>query len=385
MRIGIAIEWFDPTHGGAERSTAQIALHLAQRGHDVTILAGSAPGGVESPGIAVRRFSGRKVRSGAGAVLYRRWAQRELFGEGFDTSLSVTTAVPARLVQPRAGVLRESLARGLAAGPGHWRAPRRLGQVLSPRRRALLALEAATFADPRVHRFVAISRSMGRQMRIRYGVPESRIALVLNGADIEPLGAEERARLRDRMRLRLGWEPRRRVVLFCAHDARRKGLAPLLRALAALRADLPDIRLAVAGEWPGWGARLARSVGVASCVDPLGVVADMRAVYCAADLVALPSYYDPASRVVIESLVLGTPVVTSSQNGAADWIEAAGDPRAGRIVADPDDTAGLAAAMGELLRGDPPPGPVLDPAEAGMARHARELERLLLEAAGMST
>jgi len=51
MRIGIAIECADPTVGGAERSTAQIASILAERGHEVTLVTGYSEPEFEVPGV----------------------------------------------------------------------------------------------------------------------------------------------------------------------------------------------------------------------------------------------------------------------------------------------------------------------------------------------
>jgi UDP-glucose:(heptosyl)LPS alpha-1,3-glucosyltransferase len=70
----------------------------------------------------------------------------------------------------------------------------------------------------------------------------------------------------------------------------------------------------------------------------------MEPYYSAADLLVHPTYYDPCSRVVLEALLWGLPCVTTRFNGAAEVLE---DGITGRVIADPDDTAALAAAAAE--------------------------------------
>jgi len=74
----------------------------------------------------------------------------------------------------------------------------------------------------------------------------------------------------------------------------------------------------------------------------------------------LPSYYDPSSKVVIESLMVGTPAISTSYNGASDFILPGAGVVRGRVVAEPADVEGLTAAMLELA----------DPAELARCRAA---------------
>jgi glycosyltransferase involved in cell wall biosynthesis len=383
MRVAIVIEWFDPGHGGAERSTHALARELAERGHEVTVVAGGAPaggGGTGGGSVLVRCWRGaHKPRTGADAVRFGRWAESMVFSGEFDASLSVTTSVVARVVQPRAGLVIESMARRLASVPNRSeRLLRRLGQTLSLRKRALLRLERRTFSDPRVGAFIAISHFMKRQIQAHYAIAEERLEVIPNGADLEPVTAEQRRRLRAEVRRMRGWNEGDRIVLFPAFDARRKGLEPLLRALTAVHHAEPTTRLVVAGAFPAWARRLGRRLGVSSRIDPLGRVRDMRGLYVAADVTALPTWYDPASKVVMESMIMGTPVVTTAANGSSDWIETLGDPGLGRVVADARDVAGLAEAVLSLLRGAPSRNQARERAALmSMKRHVEGLEKVL--------
>jgi UDP-glucose:(heptosyl)LPS alpha-1,3-glucosyltransferase len=71
----------------------------------------------------------------------------------------------------------------------------------------------------------------------------------------------------------------------------------------------------------------------------------MPAFYHAADLLVHPTYYDPCSRVVLEALAAGLPVITTRFNGAAERITSG---RQGYVLESPDDVAGLAQAIVRL-------------------------------------
>jgi glycosyltransferase involved in cell wall biosynthesis len=138
-------------------------------------------------------------------------------------------------------------------------------------------------------------------------------------------------------------------VLFVAgaHNMRLKGIDTALAALARLRAEGADIRLAIAGGTADafWTARTA-ALGIADRVNFLGQISDMDALFAAADACLHPTRWDACSLVTIEAMAAGLPVITTAMNGAAELI----DPdRTGFVLPDPDDAPALAEAMRALL------------------------------------
>jgi UDP-glucose:(heptosyl)LPS alpha-1,3-glucosyltransferase len=63
-------------------------------------------------------------------------------------------------------------------------------------------------------------------------------------------------------------------------------------------------------------------------------------------VLALPTLYDPCSNVVLEALACGLPAVTTAANGAAEFITPGGN---GAVIPQPDDIAGLTAALTTFL------------------------------------
>jgi UDP-glucose:(heptosyl)LPS alpha-1,3-glucosyltransferase len=126
---------------------------------------------------------------------------------------------------------------------------------------------------------------------------------------------------------------------------------------------------------------LAARLGVQNRVRFLGAVDDVRGLYAAADVLAHPTWYDPCSRVVLEALCCGLPVVTTWFNGAAEVIEPG---RHGVVVDSPDQIDRLSAAVTTCLRSDMRSACAADAARMrerlSMARHARELLELYTSA-----
>jgi UDP-glucose:(heptosyl)LPS alpha-1,3-glucosyltransferase len=104
----------------------------------------------------------------------------------------------------------------------------------------------------------------------------------------------------------------------------------------------------------------------------------MDTLFRATDVTVLPTYYDPASKVVIESLLHGVPAISTAYNGASQWIadptghnawsspldhattastaaakqeESAKRP-AGRVIESPEDVEALCRAMADLCDDD---------------------------------
>ena len=88
----------------------------------------------------------------------------------------------------------------------------------------------------------------------------------------------------------------------------------------------------------------ARGRGVGDRVTFVGSDADRRSCYGAADVLVLPSLYDPSPDVAFEAMASTLPVIASTKSGAAELLQ---ECDAGLVYA-PGDAAGLAAHMQTL-------------------------------------
>ncbi len=175
---------------------------------------------------------------------------------------------------------------------------------------------------PRLFRLasqVIVVSTPGREMLQSLGIPEERIALIHNTVDNQLwISASDRV---DRAAIRTSWhiDNDARVILFCAKLQPWKRPLDLLFGFA--KASIPHSVLLIAGEGPS-RARLEAEVSrleLGNRVRFLGFVnqSKLPAVYAAADLMVLPSEYEPFALVVNEAMLCGCPVMVSDRVGAA--------------------------------------------------------------------
>lgn len=339
-------------HGGVERATAALVVALREHGHGVELLVPG--GGTGLPGVPVRGVPLPPLPSAARALALVIAVRLVLRSRRWD------------VVQSHERTLGQDVYR---AGEGCHRAY--LAAVPSEGRRALhhrvtLALERRVFATtPQV---VAIARAGAREIAALYDVPPARLSVVYNGVDLERFHPDRRPAWRAGALDEAGLPRDTWLALFVGSGFARKGLETALRGFAALEAGAA--RLAVIGRGdPGRYTRLAQALGVADRIVWLGPRPDVERWYAAADVVVLPSRYEPFGNVHLEALASGVPVVTSTRSGGAEIVNDA----CGAVV-DPDEAPALGRAL-LRLRADNRTGQALAArAAAEPYTYARQVE-----------
>lgn len=168
-----------------------------------------------------------------------------------------------------------------------------------------------------------------------FGVPEKRIRIVGMTVDVERM-VTMASRFRLEMdarsrRAKLGIQAGEVAFIFVGRLEEHKGIAILLEAFAILRARGMTIALIVAGD-----GLLRETVVQATTRDPaihwLGRLNGEEVVqaYCAADILVLPSSFEPWGLVVNEAMACGLPTIVSDRVGSADDLVV--DKTTGRIV-----------------------------------------------------
>ncbi|MYD11572.1 MAG: glycosyltransferase [Chloroflexi bacterium] len=133
----------------------------------------------------------------------------------------------------------------------------------------------------------------------------------------------------------------------------RKGVHHLLRSFAAL--EQPGARLHLVGgaenaDYAASLRELARALDINDRVHFHGAVsqAELAAFFAAARVMVLPSLSEGLGRVVVEAMLLGTPVIGSRVGGIPDMIE---HGVTGWLVESGDEAA-LSAALAEAFQAD---------------------------------
>jgi glycosyltransferase involved in cell wall biosynthesis len=126
-----------------------------------------------------------------------------------------------------------------------------------------------------------------------------------------------------------------------------KGHVFLLRALAQLRAQFPDVVLLLAGEGPEKTnlQALASQLGIEDVVRFAGFVPDVESVYAATDVFVFPSHQEPLACAMLSAMAYALPLVAFARGGNP---EAVVDAKNGLLVSELDAGA-LAAAIARLL------------------------------------
>jgi UDP-glucose:(heptosyl)LPS alpha-1,3-glucosyltransferase len=331
-------------HGGIETATAGLMAELVRRGYEMDLLttAGQPP----VPGVTVRRLT----------VIRQPSVLRLL-----SFSLAAALAVRDRdydIVQSHERCFRQDIYRaGEGTHRGYLEALGRRGAAMSPYHRVVLALERRIFQLKAARHIVANSWQAKGEIERLYGTPRSQVSLVYNGVDLARFHPDSRVRLRSEVRDRWGLPREAWVVVFIGSGFERKGLGPLIEGVSRLRD--PGVRLVVAGKGhAGPYQGLASRLGVSDRVCWMGPRRDVECVYAAADVVAVPSLYDPFPNVLLEGLASGVPGLASARTGGAELIRS-GDN--GWVV---EQCTGAAVAGGlEALRS-------LDPLELGARSRA---------------
>ena len=328
--------------GGSEGRTAQLVDRLVADGHEVHMV-GARIAGRWDPRAVQRRIPTPDHPHWLEVLLFARRAEMLVRSEHYDIVHNQIRPFVPGVVTVGGGSHRFYLDEVL---------PREKGRFLAgvkramPLHRVLLALEQRGFRPDRCPVIIANSQLSRSGILQHYAFPRERIVVAYNGVDPVRFTPDSRPLYRDATRQRLGIGPQEFMVVFVGQGFGRKGLGTLLAAVAALDRKGVQARLVVVGRGASrpWIRRAAR-LGIARRLSMVGHAPDPTAYYAAADVFALPTFFDPFANATLEAMAAGLPVVTSGRNGVAEILHPGVD---GLVVQSPDDVAGFADALTSL-------------------------------------
>lgn len=193
---------------------------------------------------------------------------------------------------------------------------------------------------------IAVSQSTKRDITRLLGVPEDKVSVIYEAAysDAQPI---ERAAARARVKAKFGVDGD--FILFVSTIEPRKNLPTLLAAYSKLLDGYNSTaRLLIAGH-KGW---LTEEVDAAVEKYKLhnkvcflgGVPADeLKYLYNAARVFALPSFYEGFGLPPLEAMASGTPVIVSNISSLPEVVGDAG------LLVDPNDVEGWTVALHRVL------------------------------------
>ncbi len=286
----------------------------------------------------------RRATVAPSPLTFRRSAAHALGLLRPDVTLTLGAECPPGDVYWVQSVHRAFLDRGQGPTVLGWQTPGWTRSFM-PRHRVLLSLENRYFHSVRPRDILCTSAQEMEDLNSYYGVQPSRCRVVPNGYDPSIFNTHRRGAERDMARTRLSLSPEDVSVLFVANELHRKGFGALIEALA--RINRPEARIDVVGRVaPGDYRGQIERLRLNNRIRWHGSSNDVLPFYAAADVLALPTLYEPFGMVIIEALASGLPVITSRLAGASSAVEHGGS---GRLLKDPTDIGELASYLLEAL------------------------------------
>ena len=338
LKLALIRQRYTP-FGGAERFVARAMQALQAQGAAVTIVTRRWNAATPHDALICNPFYlGSLWRDWS----FARGVCRTLAQHPFDLVQSHERIACCDIYRAGDGVHREWLTqRARVLNP-----LQRLGVMLNPYHRYVLAAEKKLFASPQLKAVICNSRMVKEEIMRHFPVPQEKLHVIYSGVDLETFHPRLKEAHRQSVRAQIGIPGDATLFLFVGSGFERKGLAALLHALASLP---PTAHLAVLGydRRAQHYQRLAAQLGIVDRVHFLGPQADVKPYYGAADALALPTLYDPFPNAALEALACGLPVITSTKSGAAELIREGENG----FVCDALDHHALAQALRALLNG----------------------------------
>ncbi len=328
--------------GGSEGRTGHLVDRLVAEGHEVHLV-GARIRGAWNAETVLRPLPTPRHPHWLEVLLFGWRAQRLIARQRFDIVHNQIRPFVPGLVTVGGGCHRYYVRDVLPRERGGLRG---FLKGNGPLHRVLLALERAGFRADRCP-FIITNSCLSRDGILKYyPFPPERIVVAYNGVDAKRFSPATRAHLGVPCRQALGIDPDDLVVLMVGSGFARKGLGPLLEALGLLASRRLRLHLVVVGGRPtrDWRQRVGR-LGLGRQVSFVGQVPDPEAYYAAADVFALPTFFDPFANATLEAMASGLPVITTRQNGAAEVMHAGAD---GLVLERAEDVHGLAEALASL-------------------------------------
>ncbi|MBN2462434.1 MAG: glycosyltransferase [Dehalococcoidia bacterium] len=197
------------------------------------------------------------------------------------------------------------------------------------------------------HRIIASTAKEREYLIKHYGASQDKIVIIPCGVNLDLFKPVDKETARQELGL-----DHQKVILFVGRIDPLKGLEHLLGALTYMDGEKPPLLMIVGGDEYSQGQmhrlqRTAKDLRIEDRVSFIGSVAQdkLPLFYSAADVCAIPSYYESFGMVALESLACGTPIVASDVGGMRYMVS---HGEMGRIASD-NSSRHLASQISELL------------------------------------
>lgn len=192
-------------------------------------------------------------------------------------------------------------------------------KVLNPVHYVTMALEMVQYSRWGSKRVIAISHQVKRDLIEQFSMHPDKIEVIHHGVNTSEFDPKHRQQTRERIRHAAGIPSEAKVIIFAAHEFRRKGLSVLLESMAKTR-DKTSLLLVAGQDNPDPFRPLIEKLGLTHRVRFLGRQNNIGDWYAASDVFAFPTSYEAFGMVITEAMAAGLPVIVPHDAGAAELI-----------------------------------------------------------------
>jgi len=172
------------------------------------------------------------------------------------------------------------------------------------------------------NRVIVTSGSMKGEVCGHFHIPDNKVEIIPNGIDPSKY---EVAVDKGAVRSRYGIQPHEKMILCVGRLVPQKGIEYLLHAVPIVVRRRPEAKFIIVGD--GWYRDhlewVANTTGHRWRITFTGFIPDwdLIALTKSADVLVVPSIYEPFGIVALEGMVAGVPVVASQVGGLTDFVE----------------------------------------------------------------
>lgn len=321
----LMLSWEYPPRviGGLARVVAELSKQLCRQGWEVHVVTADHPGTAEHEvdnGVFVHRV---KTQTDS-TPDFLSWVARLNYGL-LQYAIEIHRKTPFSLIHAHdwmvadaAWVMKKGFGLPLVATMHATEAGRMHGLHNDLQRYISQVEWRLTFESWEV---IVNSQHMLAELQRLFSMPSNKITVIPNGIDPEQFDFEFDPRPL-RSQYAADWQ---KIVLYVGRMVLEKGVQVLLHAARQVVNAAPGTRFLMVGT--GYYLddlkQQAAGLGIGHDVQFLGYVSDddLRRLYKIADVVCIPSLYEPFGIVALEGMAASVPVVTSDAGGLTDFVE----------------------------------------------------------------
>lgn len=323
MKVLAALYQYHP-YGGLQKDAYRLFEELAQRGHQVNILTTKWQGEVPCPDLVhLELVSPPRFRSNHGRMAWFAKCFQKRLNDNvagvFDVSIALNR-IPGADFYFAADVCMKS----------YWgKIHSALTCRLIPRYRTYLALEQGIFSPCSKTKIACLVPAQIADYRLQYHTQKERFFLLPPGTDTNNKRPDELSsdRIRTEKRTAYHVSPDEIVVVMVGNSIYNKGIDRSIETIGNLPAKWKKkVRLWIIGGLPQKKLEMLLNQNqLTEQAEVLGQINGIRDYFLAADLMLHPARNEATGTVLIESIAVGTPVITTDICGFSNYVSESGN------------------------------------------------------------